>query len=100
MNMTLSILGICKKAGKIKSGSYQVEEAVKMENAFLVIVSEDASENTKKKYRNMCEYRQIPIYTYSTSYELGHAIGQESRAVVAVIDKKLALMVMDKLALR
>ena len=48
----------------------------------------------------MCEYRQIPIYTYSTSFELGHAIGQESRAVVAVIDKKLALMVKDKLALR
>ena len=98
--MTLSVLGLCKKAGKIKSGSYQVEEAVKSENAFLVIISEDASENTKKKYRDMCEYRQIPIYTYSTSFELGHAIGQESRAVVAVIDKKLALMVKDKLALR
>lgn len=100
MNSSLSVLSLCKKAGKLKSGSYQVEEAIKTENAFLVIIAEDASDNTMKKYRDMCEYRDIPIYKYSTASELGRFIGQESRTVVAIIDKKLALMVKNKLALR
>ena len=41
----LSMLGIAAKAGKVASGEYQTEHAVKSHKAFLVIVAEDASEN-------------------------------------------------------
>ena len=50
-----SFLGLAMKAGKIASGEFQVEHAVKSGNAALVIVTEDASENTRKKFSNMCE---------------------------------------------
>ena len=45
-----SLLGICRKAGCIKAGEFQTEKAVKTGLAFLVIVAEDASENTKKRF--------------------------------------------------
>ena len=36
----LSLISIAKKAGKIASGEFQTETAVKSQRAFLVIVSE------------------------------------------------------------
>ena len=73
----LSLISIAKKAGKIASGEFQTETAVKSQRAFLVIVSEEASENTAKKFRNMCEFYETPIYFYGEKEALGAAIGCE-----------------------
>lgn len=78
------------KAGKVASGEFATEKAVKTGKAALVIVSEAASENTKKKFRNMCDYYQVPIYFFGEKEELGHAIGKEFRASLAVLDDGLA----------
>jgi ribosomal protein L7Ae-like RNA K-turn-binding protein len=83
----LSLLSIAKKAGKIAAGEYQTEAAVKSGTAWLVIVSEDASDNTKKKFRNMCTFYEVPIYFHSTKEELGAAIGCEMRSSVAVLEE-------------
>ena len=48
------MLSIAKKAGKVASGEFMTENAVKSGGAALVIVAEDASDNTKKKFKNMC----------------------------------------------
>ena len=56
-----SLLGLATKAGKISSGEFMTEKMVKTGKAFLVMVAEDASDNTKKKFRNMCEYYEVPI---------------------------------------
>lgn len=86
----LSLLSLATKAGRTKSGGFQTEQAVKTGTAFLVIVTEDASENTKKKFRNMCDYYQVPIAVYGGKEELGGSIGQEYRASLAVTDPGLA----------
>ena len=78
------------KAGKVASGEFATEKAVKTGKAALVIVSEAASENTKKKFRNMCDYYKVPIYFFGEKEELGHAIGKEFRASLAVLDTGLA----------
>ena len=52
----LSMLGLAAKAGKVASGEFSTEKEVKSGNACLVIVAEDASDNTKKMFRNMCKY--------------------------------------------
>ena len=54
-NRILSSLGLAQKAGCIASGEYAVEKAVKGGLASLVIVAEDASDNTKKKMKNIKE---------------------------------------------
>ena len=46
----LNLLGIATKAGKTASGEFMTEKAVKEGRAFLVLVSEEASVNTKKMF--------------------------------------------------
>ncbi len=85
-----SMLGIAAKAGSVKSGEFSTENAVKDGQAFLVLVAEDASDNTKKKFKNMCEFRQVPFAVYGTKEELGHYIGKEFRASLAVTNEGIA----------
>ena len=54
------------------------------------MVSEEASENTKKKIRSLCEYYKVPLYVACSSAELGSACGKEFRMSVAVEDEGLA----------
>ena len=56
----------------------------------LVIVSEEASDNTKKMFTNMCTHYKVPIYLFGTKEELGHAMGQEFRASLSVEDAGFA----------
>jgi len=83
----MSLLGLAAKAGRLKSGEYAVEQAVKSADAFLVIVAEDASEGTRKHFSDMCRFRGVPIYFYGTKPELGRCIGKESRASIALTDE-------------
>lgn len=85
----MSLIGISMKAGKVASGEFAVEKAVKTASASVVIVSTQASANTKKKFRNMCEYYKTPYYEFGDKTELGRAIGKEFRASLAVTDENL-----------
>lgn len=90
LNKTLSLVSLATKAGKIVSGEFATEKEVKTGLAELVIVAEDASENTKKKFKNMCEFYEVPIYFYGDKDTLGHAMGKEFRASLAVTDPGFA----------
>lgn len=81
----LSLLSLATKAGRTAGGEVLVEKAVKEGKASLVIVSKEASANTKKKFTNMCNYYKVPIYYYGTKEELGHFTGKEFRATVALL---------------
>lgn len=94
----LSMLGIAARANHIASGEFQTEHAVKAGDAYFVLVAEDASENTKKSVRNMCGFYQVPMEIYGTREQLGHCIGKEFRAMLAVTDQGLADSVQKKLA--
>ncbi len=89
-NKVLSLLGLSTKAGRTVSGEFSTEKAVKEKKAFIVIVAEDASENTKKLFRDKCAFYHIPEYEYATKEQLGRAVGKEMRASVAVTDSGLA----------
>ena len=73
------------------------EKAIQEGRAFLVIVAEDASENTKKKFLNKCSYYHIPCEIAFDSERLGAQIGKQQRTVLAVTDAGLAKQVTDKL---
>ena len=96
-NSVLPLIGIAKKAGKIAAGEFQTEHAVKSGKASLVIISAEASENTKKKFRNMCTFYDVPVYFYGGKEELGAAIGCEFRASLAVLDEGLSRSIEKKL---
>ena len=50
-NKVLSLIGLATKAGKTVSGEFSTEKSVKTGKGFLALVADDASENTKKKFR-------------------------------------------------
>ena len=96
-NKVLSLLSIAARGRNLVSGEFAVESTVKADKAFLVVIAADVSENTKKKFTNMCDYYQVPLFSYGTKEELGHAIGKEFRASLAVTDGGLAKTIINKL---
>lgn len=86
----LSMLGLAARARNLVSGGFSTEKAVKSGKAYLVLIAEDASENTKKKFSNMCDFYEVPYYFYGEKVHLGHAIGKEERTSLAVINEGFA----------
>lgn len=91
------MLGIAAKSGRVESGEFSVEKAVKGGKAYLVIVAQDASDNTKKMFRNMTDFYGVPMYEYGDKETLGHFIGKSFRASLAVTDEGLAHSIEDKM---
>lgn len=85
-NKLLSLTGLAMKAGKVVSGEFTTEKSVKTGKASLVIIAEDASDNTKKKFQNMCSFYGVPICFAGNREALGKAVGKEFRASLAVLD--------------
>jgi len=92
------MVGLATRAGKTVSGEFATEKAVKEGKAKVVIVSEEASENTKKLFANKCSYYKIPMYVVGTKNELGMVTGNQSRASIAVIDRGFADAIINKLS--
>ena len=86
----LSLLGLAMKAGKVVSGEFSTESSIKSHKAKLVIVTEDASDNTRKKFQDKCKFYNVPFFIYGTKNTLGHAMGKQERACAAVEDRGFA----------
>ena len=70
----LSLIGLAMKAGKCVSGETMTESETKSGKAKFVIVAGDASENTKKKFGDMCKFYKVPFCFYGDKDTLGHAM--------------------------
>jgi ribosomal protein L7Ae-like RNA K-turn-binding protein len=97
MDKILSFIGLATKAGKTLSGEFSVENAIRDGKAKLVIVAGDASDNTKKKFRDKCAYYKVDIREYSDKSGLGSATGAQFRAVIALTDSGFAKSLLKKL---
>lgn len=86
----LSLLSLATKAGQTRAGAFLTEKAVREGSAMVVILAGDASSNTEKKFRQMCHFYHVPLYTCSDKEELGHHMGKELRSVAAVTDEGFA----------
>lgn len=93
----LSMIGLAKRSGNVASGEFMTEKMIKTGKAYLVIVAEDASKNTKEMFENKCHFYHVPICCYGNKESLGHAIGNEFRASLAVLDKGLAQSIQDRI---
>ena len=95
----LGTLGLAMKAGDVVSGEFLTEKAIRSHLARLVIVAEDASDNTKKKFSDSCRYYHIPYVEFGDKEMLGSAIGKQFRASLAVTDTWFAKSLGKKLDL-
>ena len=86
----LSLISLATKAGRCASGEFMTEGQTKSGRASLVVVAEDASDNTKKKFRDMCKFYKVPMIVYGDKDTLGHAMGKQFRASLAILDEGFA----------
>ena len=96
----LSLISLATKAGRCASGEFMTESEVKSGRATLVVVAEDASDNTKKKFRDMCEFYEVPIIVYGDKDTLGHAMGKQFRASLAILDEGFTKGILKKMKAR
>lgn len=96
-NKVLSMIGLATRARRAVSGEFSVEKAVKSKCAYLVVIASDASDNTKKKFNNMCKFYQVPVFFFGEKEGLGHAMGKGQRSSMAVLDEGFADALIEKL---
>lgn len=90
MKKAIGLLGLAKKAGRVSSGESACKEAVRYGSSRLIILAEDASENTVKNITDSCKYYDVPYIYIGTKDSLGSAIGNAYNAVVSVNDEGFA----------
>jgi ribosomal protein L7Ae-like RNA K-turn-binding protein len=90
-----SFLGLAQRAGKLVSGDDSTMLDIKKNRVKLVIVADDASNNTKKLFKDKTSFRNIECVTYSTKLQLGLAIGKAPRAVMGIKDVSFANKVLE-----
>ena len=99
MDPILSMIGICRKAGKIEAGEEPVDAAVRARDARLLLLAADAADNTARRCAHFAEVGQcLWLRVPESKYELGRALGRGSCAVLAITDTGLALAVAQRLA--
>ena len=83
---TASLLSLCQRAGNLVSGEESTELALKSKKAELVIIAEDAADNTKNKFLNKAEFYNVNVVVYGRKEELSKCIGKFNRTVFAVVE--------------
>lgn len=89
-NKVLSLLGIAMRGRNLVSGEYQTLEAIRKGSAMLVIIAEDASDNTQKLFEDKSAFYKVPAVRFGTKESLGRAIGKEQRSSIGVCNAGLA----------
>ena len=62
------------KAGKLAYGTDMCIEKIKFNKAKLIIIAEDASDNTKDKFKKLCDEKNIIYIMHSNKTDLSRAI--------------------------
>ncbi|ADC51986.1 MULTISPECIES: YlxQ family RNA-binding protein [Alkalihalophilus] len=86
----ISLLGLCARARQLVTGEELVIKDVRSRSVRLVLLSNDAAEQTKKKILDKCGYYSIPVRIVSDRTTLGNAIGKAERVVVGIKDPGFA----------
>ncbi len=94
----LSLVGLARKAGQVVVGQHAVENAVKTRQARLVILSRDAALNTRKRFIDLARNHNAMLRIYGEKADLGHWMGRESAAVLAILQDGFARAIAAEIA--
>ncbi|AWW99682.1 50S ribosomal protein L7 [Oenococcus oeni S23] len=91
----LNYFGLAKRAGFLVSGQTVVERAIRKQKISMVIIANDASENTKKDFEDLIRER-ITIVNQFSSTEISQAIGQ-TRKILGISDPGITKQIKELL---
>lgn len=89
-NKILGLIGLAMKAGKVCFGADSVEEEIKNKKVKLLIISYEASERTKNKFKKIIPQYNIPIIIDGSIEQLSKSIGKSNKAIIGIKDINLA----------
>lgn len=92
-----NLLSLAARSGNIVSGDETCINYLRKGAIYVLILAEDASDNTKKKFNDKSSFRNVPIRFWKGKEELGNTIGKTSRTVVGIIDKGFAEQILKYL---
>lgn len=93
----INLIGISVKARKVLTGTDCVVRALNSNKIHLVLLSSDASNNTKKKMFDKCTYYNINIDNTLSTDDLLKATGKDNLMVLGITDSMLALNIYNLL---
>ena len=95
-NNILGLIGLAMKAGKISFGADSVEEDCKKGKIHLLIIAQDASERTQKKFKEISENYNIELIIDSNIEQLSKTIGKSNKAILGIKDRNFAKSIQKK----
>lgn len=90
VDKTYSFIGLIQKSGNLTSGSDAVEMEIKKKKCKLLIISNDASDNTKEKFEKLAKEHNVSYVYFGNKDDLGIAIGKSSRTILSIKDANFA----------
>lgn len=97
MNKAYSMISLTNKAGKLVTGEDAVRNSIRSGKIKLVVVAEDASDNTKKRFGNSAAFYNIPLVIWGFKEMLGSCIGKSERSVLGITDESFSKGLKEKL---
>lgn len=82
------LIGIARRARKVVMGE-SVITAIQNKNAKVVLISEEASVNTKKKISDKCQYYNI-TFCFVDDILLNQSLGEFNKKVIAITDEGMS----------
>ena len=86
----LNFVGLAQRAGRVVLGTDACLQAIRTDEAKLVILTTDAGANATKKFRNKCAFYNIPLQVTFERRQLGAACGKAQAVVAAITDPGFA----------
>ena len=83
-------IGLATKASKIVAGTDACIESIENKSVKLILIAKDASDRTKKIFKEKCNSSNIPIYEICEIESLSRACGKLNKAVIGIKEKGFA----------
>ena len=95
MDKVYSMLGLAKRARALISGETGCIQSIKRNECKLLILAEDASDNTKDKLISIAKKYKMEYVIFGNKSELAKAIGKEYTAAIAILDDNFTKAILD-----
>ncbi len=89
-NKVSGLLGLATRAGKITFGTEACLKDIEKNRVKLIIIALDASERTKKLFKNICNQKKVLLLEYMNIEQISLAIGKNNKAVIGIKDINFA----------
>ena len=91
----LSFISLGMRAGAYTPGSDMTQRAARAGKIKLILLSSDASDNTKKLVYNAANTKNIEVIEHYTMDVLGAACGKPQLSVIGVKNEKIARQIIS-----